>query len=372
MKKILFLINSLGAGGAEKVLTDIVNNLNYEKYDITVMTIYDKGIYKKHLNSQIKYKSIIKFKNKFLQRVSGYIFRNLTPPRLRYKLFIRKKYDVEIAFLEGLPVKVLSHSTNKEALKLTWVHTNLQTNYNLEKIFKTIETNRDAYLKFDKIICVSNDSKEGFIQRFNINNNLIVQYNLIDEIKINEKSQECVSYEFSKNFNLITVGSLFKVKGFDNLITACRRLYIEGLNFQLIILGEGPERGNLESLIAEFNLEKHVKLLGYKNNPYKYISKSDLFVSSSRAEGYSLVVAEALVLQTPILSTKGTSASDILLNGEYGMMVENSIEGLYEGMAKIIKNKQIYKELQNKSKEGSRYFNKNRTIEEIESLIDER
>ena len=119
MKKILFLINSLEAGGAEKVLTDIVNNLDYTKYDITVKTIYDIGIYKRHLNSEIKYKSIIKFKNNFLQRVFGYIFRNIIPGKLRYKLFIKNKYDVEIAFLEGLPVKVLSYSTNKKSSKIS-------------------------------------------------------------------------------------------------------------------------------------------------------------------------------------------------------------------------------------------------------------
>lgn len=372
MKKVLFLINSLGGGGAEKVLIDIVNHMNYEKYDITVMTIYDKGIYKNHLNSEVKYKSIIKVKNNFLQRLFGFIFRNLIPPRIRYNIFIKKQYDVEIAFLEGLPVKVLSYSTNIRSLKLAWVHTNLEKYYWQDHIFKNIKENRDAYLKFDKIVCVSKDSKEGFIKKFNIKNNIFIQHNLIDKENIIKKSTEKISYEFPNVFKVATIGRLGKEKGFDNLITACGKLSREGFKFHLIILGEGSERENLEKLIKKFNLENHVKLLGFEKNPYKYIKNSDLFVSSSRVEGYSLAVAEALVLETPILSTKGTGTNDILFGGKYGMMVENSIEGLYQGLKKIIVDKDYYSKLQYKAKMGSHQFDKIQIIKDIETLINEK
>lgn len=130
-------------------------------------------------------------------------------------------------------------------------------------------------------------------------------------------------------------------------------LYGEGLNFQLIILGEGTQRETLEKLILKFNLENHVKLPGFEKNPYKYIKNSDLFVSSSRVERYPLAVAEALVLETPILGTKGTGTNDILFEGKYGMMVENSIEGLYQGLKKIIVDKDSYSKLQYKAKMGA-------------------
>src|SRR5690606_16581840 len=104
--------------------------------------------------------------------------------------------------------------------------------------------------------------------------------------------------------NIVSVGKLNKVKGYDRLIAVAAKLKKDAINFNLVIVGEGDERKNLEKLISENQLENQVKLIGFHQNPYKYISKSDLFVSSSRSEGFSSVVVESVILEIPVLTTE--------------------------------------------------------------------
>ena len=129
MKKILFLIFDLGGGGAERLLTDLVNYLDETKYEITVQTFYDQGIYRKELKKSVRYKTIVSGKQELLKRMRGRFVWMVLPPVITYLWYVKEDYDYEIAFLEGIPVKILSASTNTKAKKLTWVHTDLYTNY---------------------------------------------------------------------------------------------------------------------------------------------------------------------------------------------------------------------------------------------------
>lgn len=370
MKKILFLINTLCGGGAEKVLVDIVNNLDKSKYDITVQTIIDDGVHKDNLEEHVKYKSIINTKNVLLKKIIAYLVDFIIPPRLTYKLCIKKDYDIEIAFLEGIPTKLLSASKNKN--KIAWVHTDLVNNYGHDKTFKTVSKHANCYRKYNKIVCVSNTTKEAFRTKFGFDDNVIVQYNFVDENAIYEKSNENISeIEISDKFMILSVGRLSYEKGYDRLLNVHRRLIKEGYNCQLCIVGEGEKREEFENYINDNNLSGSVKIIGFNSNPYKFMKKADVYVCSSRAEGFPLVVVEALNCGCPIVSTDCAGPNEMLGDSEYGILVKNNEEALYEGVKLLMDNENLRNYYNVKAIERGKMFNKQKTIKEIELLFDE-
>jgi glycosyltransferase involved in cell wall biosynthesis len=158
------------------------------------------------------------------------------------------------------------------------------------------------------------------------------------------------------------------MKGFDRLIKVVKRLNDENLDFDLWIVGEGADREKLERYIKENNL-KNVTLLGLQSNPYKYISKADLLVCSSRYEGFNLTVAEGLILERPVLSTNCTGPTEILDDGKYGMIVENSEDGLFEGLKKLIQDKNLLEDYKEKAKLRKDFFDEDKILKEIENLF---
>lgn len=370
MVKILFLITTLTGGGAEKVLVDLVNNLDKNKYDITVQTVIDIGVHRNSLNSNIKYRSIAKSKFHVIQRIIEIIISSILPAKLVYKFFIAKDYDYEVAFLEGLPTKMIAASTNKKAKKYAWVHIDLYNNYNLQKVYHKFEESISDYKNYDKIFCVSEDTRKFFYKRFGLLPNVEVLYNLIDDKSIVEKAKEDILFPInSKKFKFIAIGRLDKQKGFDRLLEAHLRLVKEGFDYELYILGDGSERQSLEEYISSNNLSNSVKLLGFQNNPYPFISMSNAFISSSRAEGFSLVVAEAIILKKPVISTKTAGPIELLDAGKYGLLVDNSIEGVYEGMKCFLQNKKAFNNFCEKASERSSYFKLDNSIKAFEKLF---
>lgn len=342
MKRILFLINTLVCGGAENVLVNIVNNIDNSKYEVTVQTISDGGEYEKRLNPDIKYKTLIKNKNKYYKRIMAYILLKLIPAKIVYQRFIHNDYDIEVAFLEGFPTKILSESRNPE--KYAWVHTDLYNYYGQKKVFRTIEENANCYRKYKKIICVSDCAKQGFKKRIGFDDNVEVLHNPIDDEAILEKSVEIIEeMNVSNNFKIITVGRLVYQKGYDRLLRVHKRLIDEGFNYELWIIGEGNKRKELETYINENKLNGSVKLLGYQSNPYKFMKEADLFVCSSRVEGFSSAVMEALILGIPIVTTDCAGMKEQLGESKWGLIVENSMDGLYNGIISMLNDKEKLK-----------------------------
>lgn len=133
--KLLFLIESLSGGGAEKVLSVLLKHLDKTKFDITLCTIVDTGIYAEEVKKYVKYTSVLgnlQKKNllgKIVYKILYLFIYRILPSQLIYTLFIPKKNDIEIAFVEGFCTKILSHSTNKKAQKIAWAHTDLINNH---------------------------------------------------------------------------------------------------------------------------------------------------------------------------------------------------------------------------------------------------
>lgn len=370
MKKILFLIPTLNGGGAEKVLVDLVNNLNRDKYEITIVTLLSGGIFEDRLNENINHYSTITANNKVIRKVLFYIISFILPTKIANRIIVRDKYDIEIAYLEGVPTKIISASRDEDSKKFAFVHTDVSNNYSLNKVYKTFDDCLKSYKLFDKVFFVSNNAKEGFENSIGKLSKSSVLYNIIDNKEITKLSKEKISEVKPNKFLFVSVGRLSKEKGYDRLIEAAANLNKDGYNYEIWIIGEGPERENLEDLIGKYNI-KNFKLLGFKKNPYAYISNSDMFICSSRAEGYSTVVTESLILKTPILTTNCAGMDELLENGKFGKMVENNTEGIYIGMKEILDSKNEYNKYLALAKKRSDYFMMDNNIQIYEEIFDE-
>ena len=371
-KKILFLIESFAGGGVEKVFIDLINNMDISKYDITVMSIWDYGVRKKDLRKDVKYKSI--FPN--IRGISR-VFHNFVEKSdgsLLYKLGIREEYDIEIAFIEGRATKIIGASNNPNSRKIAWVHIDLSQGHWTSRVFReSLEREKDCYKKFNDIVFVSNSAKEGFKNLFGDDfDNLQVKYNPIIAEDIVKKAEEEVNdIEKPKDkMLLVTSGRLVSQKGYESLLEACNKLNKDSIKYELWILGEGWDRPKLEELMNKYSLS-NVKLLGFKENPYKYIKQGDLFVCSSKNEGFSLVIAEAMILGLPVISTNCSGPNELLNFGEYGYMVENNEEALYKGLKEIISNDEKLKYYKKKSSERVYFFNYKNRISDIERLFND-
>lgn len=370
--KVLFFVTTLGAGGAEKVLVDIVNNLDKAKYDITVYSLFNEGIYIKSLDSHIKYKyffnNINNNKNtiKIKKWLIFKIIKNLSA-KLLYNLIIHDTYDVEIAFLEGIGTKVISGSNNSK--KLAWIHADLIKFPWSTEAYINLNQEIKSYKKFSKILCVSDSVKESFKEKFKINAE--VQYNVLNDKDIIRKSnEEIYDIDESNKLRLISVGRLTGQKSFDRLLRVHKRLINEGCDHELIILGEGEDRTNLENIISVNALGNSVKLLGFKENPYKYMRTSDIFVISSLSEGFSTVATEAIILGMPLVTTDCAGMKDLLGDSEYGLITDNSENGLYCGLKQLLTSEELLRKYQAKANERKKDFILEKRVAEYEALLD--
>lgn len=369
MKRILFLMNTLTGGGAEKVLVDVVNNLDKSKFEVTLQTISDTGIYKDSVDGDVIYKTVIKSKNKLLYRIKSNIFLKKMSSKFFYKKFIEDNYDIEVAFLEGIPTKILAASSNPN--KFAWVHTDLYNYYGQTKMFNSVQENAECYKRFKKIFCVSQSAKEGFKKRFGFDENVEVLYNPVDEKNIRKKANELITEtKLSDKFKIITVGRLTHPKGYDRLLRVHKRLQDEGFEYELWILGEGNERNKLEQYIQENNLSRSVKLLGFQSNPYKFMKKANLFVCSSRVEGFSTVATEAIILGLPVVTTDCSGMRELLGESQYGIIVSNDESGIYTGIKTMLTDKDKLSGYKRKAQIRGNQFSINETVKRIEEALD--
>lgn len=367
MIKILFFIDSISGGGAEKVLRNLVNNMDQSKFEITVQTINDSAKADTLLKDGIRYKTINRFKNRVINGLYQYWIRLCAEVKILYPLYIRDNYDIEVAYLECGPTKILASSTNKKAVKIAWVHCDLEKK---EGFADSLPKSKKYYKRFDKIVCVSKNIKESFEKLFGKDPESIVLYNVNDENEILEKAEEQVNINREMSGPLIEViGRLSEEKGVDRLIRVCSRLKKNRYNFQLWVLGEGKERGNLEKIIEENNLSEYVKLLGFISNPYPYIKLADILVCPSRYEGLSTVVTEGLILGKAVVTTQCSGMKELLGDSEYGIITENSEQGLYYGLKKMLDAPGTISELSKRAKQRGKMMKKKTTVEVTEKFF---
>lgn len=366
MKNILFLIPTLGGGGAERVLVNLVNNLDKEKYKITVQTLFDVGANRQYLKEHIEY--IPGFKKMFSGNVL--LFKLFTPQAL-YKLLVKKRYDIAVSYLEGPAARIVAGCPYDSKL-ISWIHTIQYDGKNAAYSYRSVHEAELCQKKFSKVVCVSEDIKKDYLSIYPFVDECCVKYNTNETEIIVDKSTEKISDNFySQNYNIISLGRLIPEKGYDRLVKAHKRLLLEGLKHHIYIFGEGNQKKYLEEMIKENQVQSTFHLLGYETNPYKYIKNADMFICSSRREGFSTAVTEALILGIPVVSTEVSGAKELLgKNDEYGLVVDNSTDGVYEGIRRMLENDSTLPYYKKMSQVRGLTFSKEITVNAIEDMFD--
>lgn len=314
MTNILFYIDTLKAGGAEKVLCNLVNAMDPARFAVTVATPFPED--RSALAPHVAYRTLYPVKN----TLTRYLYRLESALGTAVRR-LPKGFDLEIAYLECGPTKFLAASKSG-AKKLAWVHCDLILKNQDPAAFA--RKTAPWYEKFDHVVCVSESVRKSFQTLYNHRFPCSVLYNVNDEAQILRRA-DAFTPKGSHVPTLCAVGRLSQEKGFDLLIDACAGLSVP---YRLQIIGEGPARRELEEQIARNGLGDRVRLLGWQENPYPYIKNADLIVCSSRYEGLSTVVTEALILGKPVVTTPCNGMAELLGDSEYGLITDDLRGGL--------------------------------------------
>ena len=354
-KDVLFVIDERQMGGVCILLSDILQNLDLKKYNIDVLVLHNNGEMLSDLPKGInlifgpsyfdtvdvpfkmvlKSFNIRKILNKFrivLDLKTGLVENRIK--KIRSKL-LPKKYDVEVAFKDGYTALFTIFGDSKR--KIHWIQYTYKKEYNPNKKY-------DALFKrvlpgFDSIVSVSKKTADEFNNLYHLDSKTKIIPNLVNQDRIKVKSKEECDLKLEKNkINLVSVGRLHFLKGYDRLIECMHLLDEEHLlkNVKLDIYGDGPEKENLINLIDNYNLSDYIELKGKVTNPYKYLKNYDLFVLSSRNEAFGLVIVEAMTLGVPVLACQNEATGTLIKNNINGIIVNNDDKSLYNELKSIV------------------------------------
>lgn len=368
-KRILIHVHRVELlGGVEKVLYNLINNLDLNKYDITVLE------YSRTTKSLEVYDNKIKLYNLYFDKLS-----NNKICRLYQRIYIKfskhiipiilnlKHYDLAIAFQEGIYAQFIEKIHAKK--KLLWIHNDMCKGHWTGKYFcNSLEREKACYDEFDNIVCVSRDVLESMNLKFGKFNNLCVKYNPIDTNQILNMQDDYIEEHVSYKPLFIAVGRLCNQKGYDRLLEAIKRLNKENYILEVWILGEGEDREILEQFIIDNNIN-NVKLLGNKKNPYKYMKLADWIICTSRYEGFNTVLQEATFIGKPIVTTNNAGAEELLGKNEYGIIINNDKESIYKKLKDILENPRLEKEYKKKVLERKNFISIESRIRSIEELL---
>lgn len=364
MTKILFLIHDLGHGGAEKVLVNLVNNMDPEQFDITVMALFGGGVNEQFLKPHIRYQTV--FKRTF--RGNSHVMK-LFSPKMLHKWFIKERYDIEVSYLEGPSARIISGCPHKDTKLVSWIHVEQHTAKRASIAFRSYGEALRCYRRFHRTVCVSEYVKRDFLSIYPTLSNLCVLYNTNETAQIIEKSAEPADIS-QDALCWCGVGKLVSSKGFDRMIRIQKRLADEGYKTHFYALGEGKQRAELEALAQELGITDSVTFLGYQTNPYKYVAKCDLFVCASHAEGFSTAATEALIVGTPVCTVEVSGMKEMLgQHNEFGIVTENDEEALYQGMKKLLDNPELLEHYRKQAAVRGKDFRTEETVKAVEQML---
>lgn len=374
MKRILMVNDLAYGGGVEKLLTDFVYAW-HDKYDITVLLL-DVG--KKDFK-QATYPENVKviFQDQLLE--DGNILRKESVRFVRHfrnksikKSLTNADYDLVIAMKDGWVSKYVADVAVEP--KIMWHHTDYSSYYYTTGIFGGPEAEFDYLKRYKYIVCVSEDVKKGIIDVLGDTGNLIVKYNPLKADDIIEKASETVVdvvKEEGKTYFTV-VGRINYQKGYDILLEAAHMLELEDYNFEVWVVGQkedwGEEYANIERSLKRLGI-KSVKFLGGRKNPYKYMKQADWVLSTSLFEGFSYVSQEAALLDKPMLLTDCGGVKELLGDNEYGIVMDKSVIGVYQGMKKVLDNPELKEFYTNKISERKSIITFESRMAEIEKIL---
>lgn len=360
--KILIAIPQLIFGGAEKVLVSFANDLVRRGHEVEILELYERGLLKDQFCSQVRFDAICSksYTQKYyasLEQVKRnplligkLIFSKLVGYRrfaekLAARRYADRKFDVAINYLETeSPLFLLEHI--RANCYLQWIHIDIA---NMEHP-EDADCFKDVWSRMDKIVCVSGCARESFVRRYpelEVRTHLI--YNFFDADTIRNLGQTPYPLPGAKPA-LLSVGRMTEQKKYLRFLDVLARLRNEGFPFSWHILGQGAQWTAIEEKVLALNLKDWVFLHGVTDNPYQYMTACDLFVLPSGWEGFPTVTVEAKILGCPVLATDVAGIREQLIHGKTGWIVENSEDGIYEGLKYLLQNSDLMKSL--RSSEG--------------------
>lgn len=372
MKKVLFVIDSLHCAGAEKSLTTLLSLLDYSKYDVDLQLFGYGGALEELVPKEVnilKPMEYIKFsslstKNAVIKSLKNMNFKMLNS-RLKFSLAIRKnnysnaqkarvywqkvsnviennnkEYDIAISYAQGVPTFYVAEKVCAKK-KLAWVN----VSYKLEDEDRVFQ--EQFYDKYNKIVAVSDSAKNIFLETFpKYTDKLEIIYDINDADFIKKMSEQGQSYNDNyTGLRILTIGRLANQKGYDIALEACKILKEKGIEFKWYSLGMGPLKEEIEKYINENNLENNFKLLGVKSNPYPFIRDCDIYVQTSRFEGFGIAIAEARMLNKPVVTTRFDAVYNQMKDRKNGLVVDMNSQGIVNGILELINNKELTNEI---------------------------
>ena len=375
--KLLFRHRSMEMGGVEKVMLSIVNNLNPEKFEITVCLNLNQGELRNEFPPHIRKLYLAEGKEDFskniiLQKIQLYqrkkkLEKLRKNPEIIDKQYLREYYDIEIGMTYNDFESVLN-SSNKNSKKIGWFHSEI----NVPGLKPLLPEILKQFPQFDVMVYCSQKIKDLMhIHHPDLHfprEKVIINAISIEEIKV--KAAEKIE-AFSEKPSFVSVGRLHYRKGYHKLIEAHTKLIREGHDHQILIVGEGEHRQNLEKLIKENKVERTFILLGNKMNPYPYIKNADFFILPSESEAWPLVIAEALILQKPIIATDTGDVSMMIAPEKTGILIPYKVEEMYYSMKRFLTDKPLISEIKNNLQNIEDQFDNKKIFESIEIMMEQ-
>jgi len=372
-KKVLIVIHALGVGGAEVTLLNLLDIIDYNKIDVTLVVILKKGGLIKKIPEHINVVFLIK--NNILDKIVRYLyikFNNL----FLIKLFAKKikgQFDLGLCYLDSFATEYLIYSDAEIRKRATLIQSSYKS---WSLVFNSIKKQGRnkllaRYSKMDYILAVSEDSLSEFKEIYGEINTVRVFKNAMNSEKIKKLSKETPEILLDSSvINIVALGRLIEVKGYDILIEAAKILQSKNIKFRIYIMGMGPLFANLSSLIKSHKLEKNVILTGFVNNPYALIANSDLFIMTSRSEGLPTSLCEAMILGKPVMVTNVPGCREVVNHGEFGMCVNLNEVDISNGILNFIDSKDAREYFSKKSLERALIYDDEIIMKDFYKLIE--
>lgn len=359
-KKLLFVINSMICGGAEKSLISLLPLIDYSKYSVDLQMFNRTGDFLDLVPQEVNILDDISFFDFLSKGLIGKIFyfkksylfsylKNSIGIRLNKKnhpteIFWKachksidkniKKYDVAIAWGQGNPTHYVAEKVNA-AKKIAWI------NADYIKTGHEMNFDKQYYNQFDKIVAVSNELQKMMSEKFNFLKDKLTTILDIQNADLILKMASFDAEEFHKDKDdviITTVGRMVHLKGYDLAVDAAKQLKEHKVKFKWFFVGDGPEKENIFNQLNKNNLENEIVLTGAKSNPYPYVKNADIYVQTSRQEGYCLTLAEARILNKPIVTTNFDVVHEQIIDGENGLIVDIDANSIAHGIIKLLNN----------------------------------
>lgn len=374
-RKILFVIDSLICAGAEKSLVSLLNQLDYDKYEIDLQLFSYGGEFEQFLPKEVNLLPPLTY-TRFLNSGSSkrllsslydvqarrmlqakwkfsYLLRTQKPlnnikiARLYWESITKniesnpKEYDFAIAYAQGVPTFYVADKV-KSSRKFSWVN----VSYHLSGYEKSYQSK--FYQQMDGIVTVSDSAFEVFRQVYpEYADKMSVIKDIVDTDLIQKLSVQENGYQDNfQGVRILTVARLNKhQKGYDIALEACRLLKERGIKFKWYALGRGNYEQEMRTYIAQNNLDDDFILLGTTANPYPYFRQSTLYVQTSRHEGYGLSIAEARLLNIPVVTTEFDAVYNQMVPEKNGLVVPQNSVAVADAIERMLTDKELYQHI---------------------------